>query len=498
MSRKNLVHAGNGRVWTIEGGVGPSRAPAYLGRASIGNSSYNFGESTKVEEPDPKTYDKFESVDSIPGAKERPTMSIQARYSTDLSDFLRLARKGCRLDIHLHFGKCRDPQDFNGGWEKIRVYPDGKISTWSDDNASAMESGDNASTTEQIDLSAADIFELGWMEYGSVAATQATREIVDVVVCDLASCGGDCGDPSEGYNKVFALMKPLGSSAGASPRVIFSDDAFATADWDDISSLVYTDTATAILCIGSYIVVLSDSANGLEYTTRALLLAGTPSWVEVLTGFVAAKTPNDGVTIDARHTWICGNGGYIYFTADPTTGVSVVDAGSLTVQNLNKIDAYDDENVVAVGAANAVVYTLDGTNWIAVTGPSPAVALTAVACMGRGIWMVGNASGGVYYTENYGATWTTIGLPIAITAIKDIAFVDETEGFLTGTMSSHGYIFRTVSGGNSWYACPERVGAAVPTVDAFNSLAVAKGVHNWVLAGGLADNGSAGIIVKGA
>jgi len=495
---KNPIHAGSARIWVIEGGVGPNRSPTYMGRAAIGTSSFNFGEATKVEEPDPTAYDQFIEVDSIAGAQERPTTSIRTRYSSDLSDLLRLARKKCRLDLHVHLGKCRDPQDFNGGWEKIRVYPDGKISTWADENSSAMESGDNASATEQVDLSARDIYEIGWLEFSQVGAAQSVREVLDMVICDQLSCGGECGNASDGYNKVFGLIAPLVGSVGASPRVVFSSDGFATADWDDVSTLTNSSTATTILCIGSNIVVVSDSGLSLSYTNRELLLAGAPVWVQSTTGFVAARGGTCGVVADARHTWIGGKAGYIYFTSDPSAGVTVASSGSLTNQDINKMAAYDDENVVAVGNLNAVLFTRDGVNWSFVTGPASGVNLTAVACIGRGVWIVGCSNGAVYSTETYGSTWKLHTLPVTMTAIQDIKFVDETVGYLIGSASTRGYMFRTVCGGNSWYALPERVGASVPLNDKMDNLAVARGVHNLVFAGGLADNGTSGFIVKGA
>jgi hypothetical protein len=134
----DIVKAGSSRVWTIEGGPGPSHAPIYQGCMRVGDTSYGFGDITKIECPDPARYGQFIEVARSQGEKARPTFSLQARYQFELSELLRLARKRCPLEVHINLGQCEDPQNYNTGWEKIRVYPDSIFTSWADENAGAL------------------------------------------------------------------------------------------------------------------------------------------------------------------------------------------------------------------------------------------------------------------------------------------------------------------------------------------------------------------------
>ena len=156
--------------------------------------------------------------------------------------------------------------------------------------------------------------------------------------------------------------------------------------------------------------------------------------------------------------------------------------------------------VVAVGASNTVVYTLDGTTWQSVTGPSPAVDLTTVDLRTKDGWWVGNASGAVYYTNNKGATWTQItGIQGTPTTIKVIKWYNETVGYIAAVHAGPlGKIHRTINGGKTWYIMPENVGLSIPLNDAINALDCVPGDANIIFAGGLADNSNDGILLKGS
>jgi photosystem II stability/assembly factor-like uncharacterized protein len=220
------------------------------------------------------------------------------------------------------------------------------------------------------------------------------------------------------------------------------------------------------------------------------------------TGFVATKGPRDIFSLGATLTWMVGEGGYIYFTSDPTSGVTVQDAGSLTTQNLNAVTGFDASNLVAVGDGNIVLVTRNGgATWAAPTGggPSFGVNLNAVAMRGKDEWWVGTAGGRLFYTRDGGSTWTEKSFPGSGTGVvRDIQFPRPQVGYLLhDTAGGLGRVLRSISGGFSWYVAPEGVGSA-PANQRLNQLATSKDEVNTVFAAGLATGGADGILLKGS
>jgi len=87
-------------------------------------------------------------------------MSITARYEFSLSDLMRLMKKGCEVDLQVHMGKCKDPQDFNAGWEKIVVLSGAAITNYSLSNLGALEPSERAVVNEEVPFSGEDLFEI--------------------------------------------------------------------------------------------------------------------------------------------------------------------------------------------------------------------------------------------------------------------------------------------------------------------------------------------------
>jgi len=246
--------------------------------------------------------------------------------------------------------------------------------------------------------------------------------------------------------------------------------------------------------------VVSEDTESLHYAYKEDILDGTETWVEVTTGFVASRGPRAISSADPRNTWIVGAGGYVYYTEDPTSGVEVQSAGATTAQDLNDVDAFNSQVVVAVGNSNAVIYTTNGgASWSSVTGPAVGVNLTVVSCRSEKEWWVGTANGRLYVTVDQGSHWTEISFPgNGSGEIKDMVWASNTVGFMAHkTSTPTGRILRTISGGNSWFVVPEGAGS-IPANRSINALAVCHKEVNVLYAAGLASGGADGIIIKGS
>jgi len=500
MSGPDLIESAFSRVFLIEDGAGPSHAYTYQGLWKAGTPSFDQGDSTLVYIPDPDNYGRFKVNSKIPGEPGNPELPVMARYGLDLSTLLRLAKGGCDHDVQVHFGKCRDPRDFNGGWDKVLIVEKARISTWgTDTDLGALGPDERAQVNEDATFTGEDMYEVKRMSYATKAGTTVVQEVVDIVICDSATCGS-CGLPSDGCKVILAICLATGASPGASPVVIYSDDGGLTWTSDWIDSLSNTEDPDAAACVGTNFVVVSNDACSLHWAPLADVINDIADFAEVTTGFVCpAGAPNAIKSIGPTFTWIVGNGGYIYFTDDPTSGVTVQDAGVATAQNLNAIDGVSELYLVAVGALNAVVYTTNGgATWASITGPAAGVALNAIHMVDEDTWWIGTASGRLYYTNNAGVTWTEKTFPgSGAGSINDIEFSTPSVGYLVhNTAALVGRILRTINGGFSWYVAPEGTGT-IPTNQGLNAVAVCPD-PNKVYAGGVTVVAGDGIIIAGA
>ena len=487
------------RVFFQRGGSGAALKPGYHGNWRAGTPSWDQGDLTTIREPDPATYGRFINVGRYRGEPGNPELSIMARYTLDKSVLLAAARDGCDNTLHVHMGECQNPQDFNRGWTKKVVLERAGITSYGTDaDLGAMEPGDTSPVNEDVPFTGLDYYEVSRLNMSSIGGAVLTREVTSIYVCDRAQCGA-CGASTDGCQVVLALEGALSASPGLPPTVLYSTDGGTTWAEVSITTLGANESGSALVCIGENTVVFSADSESLHYANTADLVLGSPTWTEVTTGFVATHGPLAVFSLGANETWIVGEGGYIYFTDDPTLGVEVSDAGSATVEDLNDVHAIDSLNIVAVGDNNAMVSTSNGgASWEAITGPAVGVALNAIWMHTLQEWYVGAANGNLYYTLNAGTTWTQKAFTgDGAGSVRDIVFVTPSVGYMAhSTAAPAGRILRTTDGGYSWYVIPEGTGN-IPANDYVAQLALC-GDPNIVFGGGLADNAVDGFIVKAA
>lgn len=484
------------RMFLQRWGAGPTNVPVYQGLWKAGAARWPQGDITLIRIPDPDQYGQFKIVGKIPGEPGSPTLEVQARYTLDVSDLLKLAKDGCDNTLHIHMGKCRDPRDFNQGWDKVLILEKAVITDYSTDDLGAMVPADRGLVNETVPFTGEDLYEVKRLALTEQAGTEVVKEVVDITICDSKTCGL-CGLPSDGCSIVFAVVRSATGSPGTGPDVVFSNDGGATWSTTSIATMTASEAPEAIACVGAYLVVVSNDSESLHYAPIADILDGTETWTEVTTGFVAAKGPLDITSLGSAFNWIAAKGGYIYFSDDVTAGVEVQTAGALTVQDQLAIHALDLLNVLSVGLLNTVLVTRNGGSvWELVTGPLAGAALDACWMISEDVWWVGSQAGRLYYTLDGGVTWTEKAFPgSGAGEVKDIAFVTPSVGYIAhATAAPAGRILRTIDGGNSWYVLPEGTGT-IPANDGFNALAVCED-PNLVFGGGLGDNAVDGIIVK--
>lgn len=498
MSTSNqAMTAINVRVWYVEGGIHPTRAPQLLALGKFSTDpTKTIGEETKITAPDPNSFNRDIQVGTVKGSEERATLSVGIRTTNQASILLGWKNKNCRVDLFALLGKCGNPSDFTEGGEKWVYFPDGRVSSHAFENFGAYGRDENNPTNETVDMTSEDYYEYLYMSEEQVGSASTTRQIYTVDVYTGNECE-NCPDPCD---RVLASMAGASATPGTQPSILYSSDGGETWTAQVISTLFSNEEIVDGAVIGDDIVYISNTSNSLHYTDIELLYDNANSWVEVTTGFVAAKGPRAMAVADARHIWIVGDGGYIYFSSNHKTGVTVQDAGVATTQHLQSVCAYDTKNVLAVGNSNAVVYTKNGgVSWQSVTGPAVGVNLGACWMWDETTWFVGTGAGGtgkLYLTTNRGTTWSLVGLPATYSRIYKIQFVSEAEGYMLASDGSKTYVLRTITAGNEWVVLPQGK-KSVPVNNTYlTDLAVCNKSGNTAFAGGLAASGTAGIIVK--
>lgn len=488
------------RVWLIEGGARPDHAPDYKSCMRAGPGEQDFGEPEQIRCQDPTTYGKTTVVDEIIPVPSLPTTELVGRYALDLaSDLLRLAKQGCPGDVQVHFGKCEDPTDFNEGFTKALMFETARFNSWSTGDLGSNDEG--AVIDETTPVTAREMYEVLPLSLAEKGSDVVVNPIRDGVICDRIGCG-DCDDESDGCQIVYMLADATPGSPGTAGDVIYSIDGGENWASDEITTLDASEAPSAIACLGRYVVVVSNDSGSLHYKTKADINAGTAgNWTEVTTGFVAGGEPNDIWSAGTR-AFIVGDSGYVYDTTDPTIGVTVLDAGEATTNNLLAVHAISDDRAVAVGASDTVIFTENRITWQVGDATGGGGSNQAVWMHDKDVWSVADTSGNLYYTLDQADNWTAKGLPGSPSAIYDIAYSSKSVGYIVGinAAGTGGWMARTYNGGYSWRAMPEGPGSLPGTPGFIQAVAACTEDANMaVFGGGVGVFGAAtdGIIITG-
>ncbi len=484
------------RVFLIEGGARPDHTADYMDCMRGGGHSQDFGEPAKIECPSPDAYNQYDEKGDIPGEIGRPTNTLTARFARDTaSDLHRLARLGCPVDVQLHFGQCKSPKSFEE-FDKVFIYEKAFLTNYTTDEMGALESGERVAINDSADISARKTYEVVPMNFAQRANSIVTNEVVDVTICDGVSCG-ECEDQSDGCKKIYAITEAAGGSAGTPPDLVYSLDKGVTWHAHDIDSLLTAQTPTGIACVGDYLVVVSNDSGSLHYILKSdVRIDEDHTWVQQDAGFVVGGEPNAIFGVGDMG-FIVGDAGYIYKVENPADGVTVLDPGSAVASNLLDVYALDEKFAVAVGEAGVMAKTENGSIWTPVI-PSPVgvgINFNAVYLVDESTWLLAGSNGTLYWTVDGGDDWSTT-VFAGLTVITDVKMASNSIGRLSGYNATIGKIYETINGGNTWKILP-RGNQALSLVDQINAIALCSSDENFMVAVGLADGGTDGVILLG-
>lgn len=512
--RDEVVYQKSKRAFIQWGGPGAGNEVDYAGADAqymeVGDAANPVrGSITPRRVHDPYAYGRFRRIGATIAPPDDPTSTVS--FSTILGALPRIRYNAqCYMNLYEPSGNCADPTDLSGGWTtKVSISSYGLVTERSETgNTSGMEAADDAEMTEASVTWEGGKYDIGSLFFGEAASAEVTTHIKDIVYGTQIRCA-DCGPENDGTKWLYAIADTDGSSPPGLGKVVYSVDGGNTWTALPITGLTAGQSIDAIDIVGQYLIVVSQGMNKYFYTTINII-TGVPgsTWTAVSTGFVAAKLPTDIYVLNSREVWFSALGGYIYKSTDITAGVSVINAGVATTNNLRRIHG-ERETIVAVGDTGTIVLSSNrGRSWgVAVSNASITDRIQAIAVLGPFRFWIGTNAGKVFSTDNQANSWTELVFDgSGAGRVDDIVFATDDCGYFAhATATPTARLFSTFTGGKIW-DLSTNVGqkriANWPTFDRVNRIAVPSYSVLGVLAGniavgGVGDNGIDGRIDLG-
>lgn len=443
-----LIQSGQARVFIQEDGISPLNKYVYYGQVQLEKSSLDLGKVTPVWLPSPLQRNRWRIVDRIRSAPTLGKTGFTAHADRYLRDvWWKLKDRGCTFNLQVVLGECQRPDQIQQ-WDSRLFFKNVVLESLNVTELNVLDGSNNMETDLSGDMSFEDAIPLRQMTFESQASATLLSEILDGLWYDVPQCGS-CGPASDGCQKLFLLSLANAGSPGLSSQIYYSIDGGTTFSALDIPTLGGL-SGSRMAGMGDKLVVISQAKANHQWILFSDVLAGSPNWVAVSSGYVATKGPRAIYERNVDQAWIAGAGGYIYYLTDPTVPVVVSTDNSLTTQDLNDIHGVG-RTVVAVGNSNVVMYSSsEGNSWQLLTGPAVGQNLTSIWCISQNVWFVGTNNGKLYFTIDFGATWTQINFG-TVSVINDIQFADDTVGYMSVEVTpGNARVYRTLDSGYSW------------------------------------------------
>jgi hypothetical protein len=306
-----------------------------------------------------------------------------------------------------------------------------------------------------------------WDLVGTVTDAQDEAEpLRDITTCTTPQCLGDCGTLTDPCAEIHVV-----ADSSASP---------STADGYESADYAATWTAWAAQPFLGGMDIASIVCIQIDRTTERIIVArgttdagpmdvaysddGGATWTEVTVGSTNTEyAMHSGAlfALNQRNIWLCTDQGNVYFSSDGglTWTLQSVPAPAAN-ESLYYVHFVDESFGWAVGGFRTTptghfIQTTDGgAHWaMATTEPKVELGIWVSVIDNNRVW-VGLDDGTVYYTNNWGTTWTARTLPVTPTNTGDGQFIDEYCGFICGHRTVSGNLFpivyRTVNGGFDW------------------------------------------------
>lgn len=419
---------------------------------------------------------EYAVVGTMTAAPGNASFTIKSKVFPESDALDSIIDKDCDVGVFALVRDCGRKDDFTG-WKRGFVM-EGRLTSTTDEGL--------VMASEEKEVSRSLEFTARKVDRVRAPLTVARQTIADTVAlndiafCNLASCGGQCGNAKDLGTDGF-IARDLGAGSPADdPHAPITDDGGA--NWADSAGAPFSFVGDA----GAAECFRFDSS-----TTR-WLLARKPvaaemfeiaysddsgaTWTQVHVG----STANEGVTgagglfaLDKDHIWAVTSAGNVYFSANAGASWTVQSTG-LTASggnDLNAVHFADADNGYAVGDADTLIHTTDGATWAAVTAPTTGDNLTSLTTFNRFDFVFGTNSGELYTSADEGVTFTAQVYPgqLVTDTVKFLSFVTNRIGFMAkNTVGSVGTVLRTIDGAHTWETLTTPANSGLNSIEAID------------------------------
>ena len=316
----------------------------------------------------------------------------------------------------------------------------------------------------------------------SVKRQLANSDELDVALnhvfyCDAAGCGGGCNGStarSDGCQRWYAVGDDRGPGYeyGANPILLMYDGTKLGETNKrrvrEITGLL--GDAIFGFCVGDRVFAF-DASGSFAYNNDPW--DDDEDWTVVSDQFEVGAYPTAAYVV-GRQVFLSAQAGYVYGSTDGGLTYDAIAAGDLTAEDLNDINGYDDDRIVAAGNNGAVILSENGGDTWSDISLGIAVTINTIN-MPRVAHIYAGANDGIlYWSHDSGETWfANESLGLGTGAIIDMTFCgecdDSNSAFLLYQLAGGDMrIARSLDGGASW---PENLKPLPTDLPRLNSIA---------------------------
>lgn len=320
---------------------------------------------------------------------------------------------------------------------------------------------EDTQTTKQFAISALPPVYEAFKKITSRQATALTQGFNSISFCNSVRCATNSAPASKRCQTGFAAGQ---AGTGAKAFLAYTTNYGQTWTATAAQPFANDEHINALTCFEmgngvTRVVAMRGSTDAAAPAEIAYSDDFGATWTAVNVGSTNALfglAPHALFAIDQYDMWAVTGGGHVAKSEDGGATWTQQHAGVLTSQNLHAVHFATDRIGAAVGAAGAVLTTVDGgLSWSLKTAPVAAILRSVFVLDAQRMW-VGSEDGRLYYTIDGGTTWserlfTGVGFGSGVGTVRDVMFFSDLIGFMASNNAGPvGNVFYTIDGGYTW------------------------------------------------
>lgn len=368
----------------------------------VAGISETFGDITYIYGASDIHSNDYKIIAQVRGADTAPTTTITAYLPENgYSQLLRLAKKRCTFNMHLHAGICNNPTDFND-FDYGLVFKNVRITGYSTTDLVSRSPDSRSAVDLTFNVSMEDVLEIRKSDF-KVIANNTTGGILTTYGYNDVDCtgGANCSDSCE----VLSVQLRTGNSF----RFLrtFNGEWYNSAIVSGISPS--TTSYPIIYTNGTTIYTMLNFASPSTYGIYSLDYSDMDNTSAV---FTTVKTGTGSV---ANNYYVYGGKLYFGLRNSTSSALMVLNVGTGVVSTIQSVTSAVRS---VFGNGSVVYFTTDGGNLykyknntvldLTTKLPVSGVGIGLLSIKGENVFSILTSTGSAYSTTNGGDTWTLL------------------------------------------------------------------------------------------